>query len=389
MTLTLLWSKTPAILILIRVGSWQQMKSTIHSCSHFSTHCLMDSTESLKIDIHDRGILQDTFNHLGILLGQRICFQSRSIRFSCCCLQIELSVNKISLRCDWPLTPPSTGMISPVIQRASLLQRNRIATSNVQWSATYCRWTRRSLPLPTSHPVPSIFIRFWLTRACLISSVIPRPLTIGVKTIPGQTQLTLMFSGPCWAAIARVIWMIAPFDVGYSRLGFPPSTWMILASTTYNQMERGGTYDRSLKTYWRLLLDRFSGTLEWHVGTWAPYSSRWFWSHGPNHSYLSSLHLPSHHQHQLENFSISKNSWCNDCRRRAKARFCSLTNIYQNMHRTKKLHGLRNSLFTRFLICDICLNNLRSAPFFVDHSFRLRCPLNVEVKEGNLGTLTR
>ena len=192
----------------------------------------------MKIDIHDRGILQDTFNHLDILLGQRICFQSRSIRFSCCCLQIELSVNKISLRCDWPLTPPSTGMISPVIQRASLLQRNRIATSNVQWNATYCRWTRRSLPLPTSHPVPSIFIRFWLTRACLISSVIPRPLTIGVKTIPGQTQLTLMFSGPCWAAIARVIWMIAPFDVGYSRLGFPPSTWMILASTTYNQMER-------------------------------------------------------------------------------------------------------------------------------------------------------
>lgn len=42
--------------------------------------------------------------------------------------------------------------------------------------------------------------------------------------MPGHTQLTLIFSGPCWAAIALVIWIIAPLEVGYRRLGFPPTT---------------------------------------------------------------------------------------------------------------------------------------------------------------------
>lgn len=88
------------------------------------------------------------------------------------------------------------------------------------------QYTRHSesLPYATSHAVPSCFIKFWLIRAWRISSVIPLPLTIGVKTIPGATQLTLMPSFPWWAAMARVIWMIAPLVVGYRRLGFPPST---------------------------------------------------------------------------------------------------------------------------------------------------------------------
>lgn len=108
----------------------KQTKSTICLLfSHFSIRCVMESTDWLHI--HIIAVLQDTFNHLGILFRQRICFQRRSIRFSCCCLQSELSVNKISLGCDCRLTPPSTGMISPVIQRASLLHRNRIARWNV------------------------------------------------------------------------------------------------------------------------------------------------------------------------------------------------------------------------------------------------------------------
>lgn len=69
-------------------------------------------------------------------------------------------------------------------------------------------------PYPTSQPVPSFFIKFWLTRAWRISSVIPRPRVIGVKTMPGHTQFTRMFSVPCCAAMARVIWMMAPFVVG-------------------------------------------------------------------------------------------------------------------------------------------------------------------------------
>lgn len=60
-------------------------------------------------------------------------------------------------------------------------------------------------PNPTSHPVPSFFMRFWLILACLMSSVMPRPRVIGVYTMPGQTQLTRMFSLPWCAAMARVI----------------------------------------------------------------------------------------------------------------------------------------------------------------------------------------
>lgn len=42
--------------------------------------------------------------------------------------------------------------------------------------------------------------------------------------MPGQTQFTRMFSFPWCAAIARVIWMMAPLLVGYKREGLPLRT---------------------------------------------------------------------------------------------------------------------------------------------------------------------
>ncbi|MNV81280.1 hypothetical protein D3C71_1749360 [compost metagenome] len=45
---------------------------------------------------------------------------------------------------------------------------------------------------------------------------------MGVCTMPGATQLTRMPWAPWCAAMARVMLTTAPFDVGYSRLGWPP-----------------------------------------------------------------------------------------------------------------------------------------------------------------------
>src|ERR1700742_5012956 len=75
------------------------------------------------------------------------------------------------------VTPASTGHINPVIHLASGPVRNLTAQ-------------------PTSHPLPSVFSKLRFFLASRASSDIPPVYIMGVYTMPGQTQLTLI---PCAA----------------------------------------------------------------------------------------------------------------------------------------------------------------------------------------------
>lgn len=144
--------------------------------------------------IYDRSILDTS-----VFRCQVICLQCRPVCFACCGLKgvnVSFFVHVVSNALQIWLTPPSTGIINPVIQPASLLERNKTAVvtivSTIYAKYVFCIMLRPlsdsprklergyNIPLPTSHPVPSLPIRFWLTRACLISGVIPRPIVIGV-----------------------------------------------------------------------------------------------------------------------------------------------------------------------------------------------------------------